>query len=146
MGGSFFALPDVSIFQKYKTRDLPGGHQASGPHSIYFQVLGEQGFTGFLIYFGLIVSCQITLLSIRRSTKSVPELYWMSVYADIIWISLIGFLVSGAFLGFADFDLYYQMVGCVCILKILYIREMAARTASASVGQALLACSKGEVA
>jgi probable O-glycosylation ligase (exosortase A-associated) len=146
MGGSFYVLPDVSIFQRYKTRDLPGGFQSSGPHSIYFQVLGEHGFVGFFIYFGLIVSCLITLLSIRQRTKQVPELRWMSVYADIIWIALIGFLVSGAFLGFADFDLYYQMVGCVCILKILYIREMAARTTTAPLGQPAFAFSGGEAA
>jgi probable O-glycosylation ligase (exosortase A-associated) len=144
MGGSFYVLPDVSIFQRYKTRDLPGGFQSSGPHSIYFQVLGEQGFPGFVIYFGLTISCLITLRSIRRRTNRVLELHWMSVYADIIWISLIGFLVSGAFLGFADFDLYYQMVGCVCILKILYLRKMAATTAP--VGQAALGFSKQQVA
>ena len=146
-GGSFYALPDVRIFQKYKTRDLPGGFESSGPHSIYFQVLGEQGFIGFMIYFGLVVSCFFSLFQLRRRTVSVPELRWIRVYADIIRTSLIGFLVSGAFLGLADFDLYYQLVACVCVLKILYIREMTARTAAAApVCQPTLAFSGGEAA
>jgi probable O-glycosylation ligase (exosortase A-associated) len=146
MGGSFYALPDVTIFQKYKTADLPGGFASSGPHSIYFQVVGEQGFVGFAIYFGLVISCLTSLFSLRRRTIRVPQLQWMSVYADIITVSLIGFLVSGAFLGFADFDLYYQMLACVCVLKILYIREMATLTTAAPLGQAALAFSGGEAA
>jgi probable O-glycosylation ligase (exosortase A-associated) len=130
MGGSFYALPDVNVFQKYQTRPLPGGFLSSGPHSIYFQVLGEQGFVGFVIYFGIVISCLLTLFQLRRRTKMVPELGWISVYADIISTSLVGFLVSGAFLGFADFDLYYQMVACVCILKLLFRREAAAYQAA----------------
>jgi len=130
MGGSFYTLPDVNVFQKYQTRPLPGGYLFSGPHSIYFQVLGEQGFIGFFIYFGIVVCCLLTLTQLRRRTLSVPELKWVSVYADIISVSILGFLVSGAFLGFADFDLYYQMVASVCVLKILFLREQAAYLAA----------------
>jgi probable O-glycosylation ligase (exosortase A-associated) len=126
MGGSFYTLPDVAIFQKYQTRPLPGGHLSSGPHSIYFQVLGEQGFIGFAIYFGLVGCCLVTLRRLRRRTVTIPELQWISVYADIMTGSILGFLVSGAFLGFADFDLYYQIVASVCILKVLFYRQAAA--------------------
>jgi len=146
MGGSFYTLPDVEIFQKYKTRDLPGGFQSSGPHSIYFQILGDQGFVGFLIYFGLIAACFFTLSRLRRSTLKNPELQWISVYADIISTSLVAFLVSGAFLGFADFDLYFQMVACVCVLKSLYIHEAAIRNAPAQVPEVAFAFSGGEPA
>jgi probable O-glycosylation ligase (exosortase A-associated) len=144
MGGSFYALPDVQIFQKYQTRALPGGFLSSGPHSIYFQVLGEQGFPGFAIYFGLAISCFLSLFALRRRTQGIPDLQWISVYADIIAASMLGFLVSGAFLGFADFDLYYQMVASVCVLKILHIREVAARTATVPAQQAALVLSGGE--
>jgi putative inorganic carbon (HCO3(-)) transporter len=146
MGGSFYALPDEQIFQKYKSRELPGGYQSSGPHSIYFQVLGEQGFIGFLIYFGLVASCLVSLFQLRRRTASIPQLSWISVYSDIITISLFGFLVSGAFLGFADFDLYYQLVACVCVLKILYSGSIAASTAVAPVIHGTIALSRVEAA
>jgi putative inorganic carbon (HCO3(-)) transporter len=129
MGGSFYTLPDVNVFQKYQTRPLPGGFRSSGPHSIYFQVLGDQGAIGFALYFGLVICCLLTLASLRSHTRKDPHLQWVATYADIITVSLIGFLVSGAFLGFADFDLYYQMVASVCILKILYYREVAALAA-----------------
>lgn len=138
MGGSFYALPDVAIFQKYQTRPLPGGHLSSGPHSIYFQVLGEQGFIGFAIYFGLVACCLLTLWRLRRRTISIPQLQWISVYADIMTGSILGFLVSGAFLGFADFDLYYQVVASVCVLKVMFYREAAAYRAAPVPERAVL--------
>jgi hypothetical protein len=42
----------------------------------------------------------------------------------MIEVSLFGFLVSGAFLGFANFDLFYQLVAMVIILKVIYEKEM----------------------
>jgi len=44
----------------------------------------------------------------------------------MIEVSLFGFLVSGAFLGLANFDLYYQLVAMVIILKVLYGAEAPA--------------------
>ncbi len=38
----------------------------------------------------------------------------------MIEVSLFGFLASGAFLGLANFDLFYQLVAMVIILKALY--------------------------
>jgi len=42
----------------------------------------------------------------------------------MIEVSLFGFLVSGAFLGFANFDLFYQLVAMVIILNVIYEKEM----------------------
>jgi hypothetical protein len=39
-------------------------------------------------------------------------------------IGLFSFLVSGAFLELANFDLFYQAIACVALLKILYWREV----------------------
>jgi len=41
----------------------------------------------------------------------------------MIQISLLGFLVSGAFLGLANFDLFYQLVAMVVLLKMLYYAD-----------------------
>jgi hypothetical protein len=48
----------------------------------------------------------------------------------MIEVSLFGFLVSGAFLGFANFDLFYQLVAMVVILKVLYRDEALAASHS----------------
>jgi probable O-glycosylation ligase (exosortase A-associated) len=125
-GGSFNALPDVEIFQRYQNEPLPGGFLSSGPHSIYFQTLEEQGFVGLGLYFILVGSCWASLLSLRRSAARSPSTQWVVPYTHMIEVSLFGFLVSGAFLGLANFDLFYQLVAMVIILKILYRAEAAA--------------------
>jgi probable O-glycosylation ligase (exosortase A-associated) len=122
-GGSFNALPNVELFRRYQPEPLPGGFESSGPHSIYFQVLEEQGFTGVALYFFLVGSCWASLFSLRRRARQVPATQWIVPYANMVEISLFGFLVSGAFLGLANFDLYYQLVAMVIILKVLYEAE-----------------------
>ena len=41
----------------------------------------------------------------------------------MIELSLLAYMVSGAFLGRAYFDLYYHMISIVVILKVLAKRE-----------------------
>jgi len=38
-------------------------------------------------------------------------------------------LVSGAFLGLANFDLFYQLIACTIITRILVRNELAVQTA-----------------
>jgi putative inorganic carbon (HCO3(-)) transporter len=125
-GGSFNALPDVEIFQRYQTEPLPGGFLSSGPHSIYFQTLEEQGFVGLGLYLILVASCWATLLSLRRRAARSPSTLWVVPYTHMIEVSLFGFLVSGAFLGLANFDLFYQLVAMVIIIKMLCRAETPA--------------------
>jgi probable O-glycosylation ligase (exosortase A-associated) len=125
-GGSFNALPDVEIFQRYQTEPLPGGFLSSGPHSIYFQTLEEQGFVGLSLYLILVASCWASLLSLRRRAARSPATLWVVPYTHMIEVSLFGFLVSGAFLGLANFDLFYQLVAMVIILRMLYRIEAPA--------------------
>jgi putative inorganic carbon (HCO3(-)) transporter len=119
-GGSFNALPDVELFQRYQPEPLPGGFLSSGPHSIYFQMLEEQGFVGLALYLILVTSCWASLLGLRRHAARAPSTQWIVPYTHMIEVSLFGFLVSGAFLGLANFDLFYQLVAMVIILKMLY--------------------------
>jgi putative inorganic carbon (hco3(-)) transporter len=133
-GGSFNALPDVEIFQRYQNEPLPGGFLSSGPHSIYFQTLEEQGFVGLALYLILVASCWASLFNLRRHAARSPSSQWVVPYTHMIEVSLFGFLVSGAFLGLANFDLFYQLVAMVIILKILY-RADAPVTASVHVDE-----------
>src|SRR5467141_3743165 len=127
-GGSFNALPDVELFQRYQPEPLPGGFLSSGPHSIYFQTLEEQGFVGLALYMLLVGSCWASLFTLRRSALRSASSQWIVPYTHMIEISLFGFLVSGAFLGLANFDLFYQCVAMVIILKILNQQEGPAAT------------------
>jgi putative inorganic carbon (HCO3(-)) transporter len=129
-GGSFDALPNVQVFQRYEPRPLPLGHPSSGPHSIYFQLLGDQGFVGLGLFLLLIGSCYWTLWRLRRAARRLASARYLIDYAHMVEVSILAFMVSGAFLGFVYLDVIYQMIGFVIILKVLYRRELAADLAS----------------
>lgn len=111
------------MYARYSKEELPGGALSSGPHSIYFQILGEQGFVGLALFLLLIASCVTSLRKLRRMSRRSPPLQWVIPYTNGLEGGFYAFLVSGAFLGRAYFDLFYQLVACTVILKILYRKE-----------------------
>jgi hypothetical protein len=44
----------------------------------------------------------------------------------MVEVSILGFMVSGAFLGFVYLDVIYQMIGLVVVLKVLLQSERRA--------------------
>ncbi len=123
-GGSFDVLPNVQVFQRYQPRPLPLGFLSSGPHSIYFQLLADQGFPGLALFLLLIGSCYWSLWRVRVIARSVPSANYLIPYTHMVEVSILGFMVSGAFLGFVYLDVIYQMIGLVVVLKVLLRNEL----------------------
>jgi putative inorganic carbon (HCO3(-)) transporter len=96
----------------------------AGPHSIYFQTLGEHGFVGLALFLLLLASAFYSLLQIRRRASLLPSTQWIIPYSQMLEIALLAFMISGAFLELANFDLFYQLIAAVAILKILFRREL----------------------
>ncbi len=132
MGGSFQTLPDAAIFQRYQPRPLPNGFRSSGPHSIWIQTVSEQGIVGLILFTLMIGSSLLTFRSVRRRARQAAALQWMVPYTQMFEVGLLGFLVSGTFLGLAYFDLFYQFIASAALIKILYRREALALSASES--------------
>ena len=122
-GAGFHGLPDVELFQRYQPEPLPGGFLSTGPHSIYFQLLADHGFVGLALFLLLITSCFASLCTLRNQARRIPPGRWLENYSNAIEVSLLGYLVSGAFLGLAYFDLFYQVVATTILLKVLYREE-----------------------
>ena len=125
-GGSFDTVPDEFIFQRYQPRPLPDGLPSSGPHSIYFQLLADQGFVGLGLFLLLIGSCFLTLFRVRHTARRFPEAAWLVDYTLMVEIAMMGFMTSGAFLGFVYLDLIYQMIGITVVIKMLLRKELSA--------------------
>ncbi|WP_267876293.1 putative O-glycosylation ligase, exosortase A system-associated [Massilia sp. AB1] len=80
-------------------------------HSIYFEVLGEQGIPGFLIYFGIILLVLARLRAIRKTWRGHAGMAWMTALADALTASVLVFLAGGAFVGIAYQPFIFYMVG-----------------------------------
>ncbi|HSQ61194.1 MAG TPA: putative O-glycosylation ligase, exosortase A system-associated [Acidobacteriota bacterium] len=96
-------------------------------HSIYFEVLGEQGFPGLFIFLAILGTTLWRLERLRRRGAGAAERVWYSDLAEMLQFSLIAYGLGGAFLGLAYFDLpYYLIVGSI-MLEFVVEREEAER-------------------
>ena len=95
-------------------------------HSIYFQVLGEHGFVGLFLFLLLWWLTWRTAVWIRKNTKPKGETAWAYHLAAMSQVSLVGFLVGGAFLSLAYFDLPYYIVVALIATKWILQRESTA--------------------
>jgi len=100
------------------------GDHLKSAHSLYFQVLGQHGFVGLALNLAMLIA---TLLSLRRTrviARRSLDKAWLATYALGIQIGFIGYLVAGAFISVAYFDLAYLFVA----LTAIFARELAAET------------------
>jgi putative inorganic carbon (HCO3(-)) transporter len=128
-GGGFRALWDDSTWQTYfngvymKARDA---------HSIYFEVLSEHGFVGLGLYLLIAGTTLISLWRIRRRWRGHPEHGYLANYAEMTQLALAPFLVAGAFLSVAYFDLYQHLLATTAILQALSVRAALAGAPAAA--------------
>jgi probable O-glycosylation ligase (exosortase A-associated) len=114
--GGGFEIYDAYVFHKY----APIPEDIHAAHSIYFQVLGEHGWVGLLIYLMLYLYTWRAGSWVIRHGGHIPQLDWATRLARMIQVSLIGFMVGGAFLSLAYFDVpYYLMVAMVAIRELV---------------------------
>jgi len=104
----FGYLPDAHVSEL--------GDTAHVAHSTYFQVLGQHGFVMLIIYLWLLLYIIMKCQRFKRFSKQNDEVQWIGNYATGIQYGVIGYMVSGAFLNVAYFDLLYAYVGVVAIL------------------------------
>lgn len=115
-GGGFRAYVNREVWFRYhpdvftKVRDV---------HSLYFEVLGEHGFLGAAIYFSLLIAAIASLRRLRRRWRDDPQHGYISRYAEMTLLSLAPYLVAGAFLGLAYFDLYLFLLAGTVVLHSL---------------------------
>ncbi|MCG5502058.1 putative O-glycosylation ligase, exosortase A system-associated [Ectothiorhodospira lacustris] len=86
-------------------------------HSLYFQVIGHHGFGGFAVFMTMILFTLLTLNRIRRQSRHIPGKEWMGQFAWAMQVGFVGYLVAGAFLDRAYFDLMFAMVAITIILR-----------------------------
>ena len=79
-------------------------------HSIYFEVMGEQGFIGFGLFMLLGALAWIRARQIIKRCRNDPERKWAADLSAMIQVSLIGYGTAGAFLGMSHFDLPYHLM------------------------------------
>lgn len=104
--------------------DIPGtggqpAHMQFGRafHSIYFEVLGEHGYPGIIIFLALAATTFITLRRLAKRARVYPELQWVVGLSDALQSGLAVFLTAGAFVGIAFQPMFWYFVSLAISLN-----------------------------
>ena len=123
-GFEFEYAPDQQHWLSYGDRKYDWAIKtSSAAHSIYFQVLGQHGFVAFALFLMLLIGCLLRLRRISRTAAGRSDQAWIAPYAGALQISLVGYMISGAFLSSAYFDLAYLFYALAAIFE----RELRTR-------------------
>jgi probable O-glycosylation ligase (exosortase A-associated) len=134
-GGGFKALENFAIwfslsqdFNQYPffytgtaTPDLEHPHAA---HSIYFQVLGDHGFVGLLLFVAILALSFSRAGAVAKKTREANGPYWVISLATMLRLSIFAYVVGGAALSFAYFDLIYAILAIVIVLESKFLPEI----------------------
>ena len=109
------------MFAKY----APDPTDLHDVHSIYFEMLGEQGWIGLILFLLLAFFTWSKCIALLALGRQNPENKWLADLGSMIQVSLIGYYVSGAFLGLAYFDYYYDLIAVAVVAHKLADVETA---------------------
>ena len=117
--GGGFMIYNPPVFAKF----APDPTDVHAAHSIYFMVLGEQGFIGlflFLLIWALVWNKAGKLV---REGRKLPQTQWLSDLGGMCQVSLVGYAVGGAFLSLSYYDLPYNLLILVVVAWRWYERK-----------------------
>jgi probable O-glycosylation ligase (exosortase A-associated) len=131
-GGGFHAVQIPSVWAGYGSRFatlsfIPtpdAGEIPHAAHSIYFEVLGDLGFTGLFIFLGLLWCGWRNAGVVRRLTKGKADLAWAYELASMSRLSVLVYAVSGAALSMAYFEGLYIVLAMISVLRHMAEHEL----------------------
>ena len=111
-------------FELYSPRTFftyaPNPQDVHSAHSIYFQMLGEHGYVGLLLFLSLGMSGWITARRIIARSRDSPENQWAGQLAKAIQVALIGFAAGGAFVNISYWEVqYYELILLVAVYRLI---------------------------
>src|SRR5260370_2057951 len=111
--GGGFQVYQPHIYERY----APDPTVPLAAHSIYFSAMGEHGFIGFGLFLLLILPSGRTATWIVRRSDGQADLRWAADLAMAIQVSLLGYMVGGAFMSMLYFDLPYYLIAVLVLVR-----------------------------
>jgi len=93
-------------------------------HSIWFQMLGEQGFIGLGLFLMLWLLAWRMASSLIKACRRRDDLRWVSDLAAMIQVSFIAYWVGGSFLGLAYWDMPYVLLSILVLCRVLVDKQL----------------------
>lgn len=117
--GGGFQVYDPYFFGLY----APDPSAIHAAHSIYFQILGEHGWVGLILYLSFWWFTWLSAGYLGKLDRTRPELRWAADLGSMCRVSLAGFAVGGTFLSLAYFDMMYYVMAMVVLTRAWVSRQ-----------------------
>jgi putative inorganic carbon (hco3(-)) transporter len=120
--GGGFEFWRVVAFSGY----APDPNNVRAAHSIYFQMLGDHGWIGLVLFMSLLGLTWLKCSAVMRLAKQEPDAKWARDLAAMLQVSIVAYMSAGAFLGLAYFDYIYNLVAVAVVVHALMTRPQPA--------------------
>jgi probable O-glycosylation ligase (exosortase A-associated) len=118
-GGGFEAF-DPEAFLRW----APDPLHFQDAHSIWFEMLGEQGYFGLFLFMLLWLLTWRTGSQVIRLASGQQTTRWAADLARMIQVSLVGYWVGGSFLGLAYWDFPYLLMMILVMTRTVLLRQV----------------------
>ena len=136
-GGGFYAFKGNKLRYELKAEDGKGGtatapervttDQARAWHSSYFEMLGEQGYPGLLLWLTIQLVGLVRMEVLRRRYRDpAGDLAWAGALAGALQTAQAVYLLGSAFVGIASNPFIYMLVGAQIGLDAYTARQVLA--------------------
>ena len=140
-GGGFHALQVQSTWDRFKYSDGLLGFVttpepaiiAKAAHSIYFEMLGDMGFVGLALFVGIFFLAVRTRFRIKQMVeKDGIRLQWALDMANTLMLALIAYLVGGAAVSLAYFELPFMLIMLMELLRQIVLKDVSQKNPGVS--------------
>jgi probable O-glycosylation ligase (exosortase A-associated) len=129
LGGGFNAVQNYWIWDEYKTRpsiftvDM-SKYSPKAAHSIYFQVLGDLGYVGLLLFLALLATAFHARARVKRIYAKTQRGLWALDLSNAGCLSLVAFMAAGGGVSLAYFELVYFLIVMLSLLPTIMQAEL----------------------
>ena len=127
-GAGFNAVQIPWVWDQYKDRpsifnvDM-SKYSPKAAHSIYFQVLGDLGYVGLLLFLALLVTAFAARTRVKSIYKKTGRGLWALDLSNAGCLSLVAFMAAGAGVSLAYFELVYLLIVLLSLLPTIMQAE-----------------------
>lgn len=126
-GGGFHAVQVQAIWDNFKNSsgllgflhlEVPT-YTAKAAHSIYFEVMGDLGFVGLVLFLAILMRAFWSRREIKRTATQLGETYqWARDMADMLMLAVLAYMVGGAAVSLGYFEVIYMIVMLMELLRL----------------------------
>lgn len=127
-GGGFRALESYPVWMElsqqfhsfpwfYTGDAVPDVRRSHAAHSAYFQVMGDHGFGGLILYLSILLTSFLRSRRIHKVASRTGMPSWIKNLNTMLQLSLFAFCVGSAALSFAYFDLSFALIALLIVIE-----------------------------